>query len=121
MQGTPSSHIENLGLHGPHYAQKIAERGLSDLSHLADSPPSIGKSESDSCADSADVKAQQFVGADRAPMSDSDKRAAIDRAARAVERAFLAWHLENDFLAAADYTKARKVWGDMLMLWGHIE
>lgn len=26
MQGTPSSHIENLGLHGPHYAQKIADR-----------------------------------------------------------------------------------------------
>ena len=26
MQGT-SSHIENLGLHGPHYAQKIADRG----------------------------------------------------------------------------------------------
>jgi hypothetical protein len=59
------------------------------------------------------------VGQER--LSDSEKRAAIDRAAAAVERCFLDMHETGCFGAAAAYTRARNVWCEMLMKWGRIE
>lgn len=53
-------------------------------------------------------------------LSDSEKRRAIDRAAAAVERAFLEWHRSGCMASAAEYTRARNVWCEMLMKWGAV-
>ena len=53
-------------------------------------------------------------------MSDADKRHAIDRAQRSMERAFLSWHFTGCMTAAAAYTEARSVWERMLMMWGRV-
>lgn len=74
MQGTPSSHIENLGLHGPQFAQRLSD--------------SMGKAESDSCAGFSEVKPQPFVGQTAERMSDEELDAAITRACTASE----AWY-----------------------------
>lgn len=68
---------------------------------------------------------QQFVGAQHMEsvgqgMTDKDKRAAIDRAAAAVESTFLEWHRSGCMTAAADYARARNAWAGMLMKWGAV-
>ena len=52
-------------------------------------------------------------------MTDSDKRQALERATRAMQRTFLTWHAAGCMTAAA-YTEARCTWERMLMTWGHL-
>ena len=51
-------------------------------------------------------------------MTDSDKRQALERATRAMQRTFLTWHATGCMTAAAAYTEARCTWERMLMMWG---
>lgn len=73
MQGTPSSHIENLGLYGPQVAQKIADRGASDLCQSGDSPSPMGKAESDCCSHLAERQGSADVGTDAEHLSDEER------------------------------------------------
>jgi hypothetical protein len=61
--------------------------------------PSLPKG---SCAE-----VQQFVGEHRLP--------AVEGAYRAMQAAFIRWHVTGCFAAAADYQKARQAWELALM------
>jgi uncharacterized membrane protein YidH (DUF202 family) len=51
-------------------------------------------------------------------MTERDKREAIDRAHRSMERCFMAWHKTGCMTAAAAYHASRSTWELMLMKWG---
>lgn len=76
MQGTPSSHIENLGLHGPQVAQRLADRGA--VSRQPDGVSQVG-----------DVR---LSGA----MTPEELDQAIKRACTASEAWFSQWKHLND-------------------------
>lgn len=83
----------------------------------ADTSPSFA--EVIPCVTSQVAVQRETVGKEEfRPMTERDKREAIDRAHRSMERFFLAWHMTGCMDAAAAYHKARTSWELMLMKWG---
>ena len=71
-------------------------------------------------ADAGEVRTSRERVSAQSHMTDSDKRQALERATRAMQRTFLTWHATGCMTAAAAYTEARCTWERMLMTWGSV-
>jgi hypothetical protein len=103
-------------IYDEHYAATQEEPSFAPESS-ADSSPSFA--EVIPCVTSQVAGQEETVeNKSLPPMTERDKREAIDRAQRSMERWFLMWHFTGCFASAAGYQKARENWERALMKWG---